>query len=285
MIVADVLDCAFDLEVDRDGRATVSPLAPNPHHLLNPAMSSAAFSFEFDQFALAHQQETTTQRKPQVYPFDLFQPTQDIIAATPDSFDFDLDLSLSTEDSSALQLLSVDPNPAFHFVRPETAKPGPLSTFTVSSESAYESLSSQSESLYRSSYSQASYAASDFSFPLDMDFDRIRLDTMSEYGSSYGGSAYNVPQPTAVDLDAAVGFGLPPSPPYSPDSPKPRQESFSDYESPFTANPAASPNMSISPSASLTPELEDKDTDPRKKYKCNVCPRGLCLFFDRSTLY
>lgn len=231
--------------------------------------------------------------------FFSFHSPSDILAPHPDLFESELDSSLAAFDEVQLQLLTVDSNDAFSYLRSDTPTCGPPSTITVSSESAYDSLSSRSESFYN--YPNSPYAPTNYSFPLDleMDFNRIRVD------SDYGVSASQ----TTVDPNS---FGaLPPTPPRSPPmaSPYEHRSSFSDYSGPRSGrmnNPASdyyaqlaygpttqTTQTTVSPShmtshlpivpsvphaRSLRGVDDDSKEDARKKYKCNSCPRGMFNF-------
>ncbi|KZT23753.1 hypothetical protein NEOLEDRAFT_1068712 [Neolentinus lepideus HHB14362 ss-1] len=110
--------------------------------------------------------------------FDLFsfQTPSDVLAPHPDLFESELDRSLEAcADQFQLQLLTVDSNDAFSFLRSDTPTyNGPPSTITASSESAYESLSSHSESFYNYP-SSPNFTPSNYSFPLDLDMDFRRI--------------------------------------------------------------------------------------------------------------
>ena len=224
--------------------------------------------------------------------FFSFHSPSDILAPHPDLFESELDSSLAAFDEVQLQLLTVDSNDAFSYLRSDTPTCGPPSTITVSSESAYDSLSSHSESFYN--YPQSPYAPTNYSFPLDleMDFQRIHVDNVSDYGVS-------VPPQTTVDPNS---FGaLPSSPPRSPPvaSPFEHRSSFSDYGGVRPArmngadyyshiNYGNATQATVSPShvnSQLPPSVpharslrgvddEAKD-DARKKYRCPACPRGI----------
>ena len=230
--------------------------------------------------------------------FFSFHSPSDILAPHPDLFESELDSSLAAFDEVQLQLLTVDSNDAFSYLRSDTPTCGPPSTITASSESAYDSLSSRSASYYN--YPNSPYAPTNYSFPLDleMDFQRIRVDNVSDYGA-------NPPQQTTVDPNS---FGaLPPSPPRSPPvaTPFEHRSSFSDYggarpgrmngsgstdyythlnygnEAQATVSPSHV-NSQLSgvppvPHARSLRGLDDESKDDaRKKYKCSACPRGEC---------
>jgi hypothetical protein len=209
--------------------------------------------------------------------FFSFQPS-DVLAPHPDLFESELDLISADLDPEALQLLTVDSQDAFAFLRSDTPTCGPLSTITASSESAYDSVSSRSESYYN--YPHSPYPASNYSFPLDleMDFQRIRVDPVAEF--------------TASALNDPKSFGtLPPTPPRSPQHGETYEKNFetrtsySDYGPPrrnsvasdyyYSMGQSVSPQqVPIVPSIPLVQTSDDQKADPRKKYKCNACPRG-----------
>lgn len=260
-------------------------------------MSDSLHSTGFEAYTTDYSKE-----QQQGLDFFSFHSPSDILAPHPDLFESELDSSLAAFDEVQLQLLTVDSNDAFSYLRSDTPTCGPPSTITASSESAYDS--SRSESFYN--YPNSPYAQTNYSFPLDleMDFQRIRVDhsNVSDYGAS-------APQQTTVDPNS---FGaLPPTPPRSPPvaSPYEHRSSFSDYGgarpnrmnvSPPTdyyaqLNYGTGTQTTVSPSH-VTSQLpiipsvpssvpharslrgiddESKD-DPRKKYKCTACPRGMC---------
>jgi hypothetical protein len=175
-------------------------------------------------------------------PIDFFSfNSADILAPHPDLFESELDSSLAAfnESDIQLQLLTVDSNDAFAFLRSDTpthqyrSAHGPPSTLTVSSESFSqdydESLSAYSESFYNAK-------ASHYSLPIDMDFQRIRVDPSADY------AAAATPSPAASGLSSLTddqhSFGtLPPSnrsPPVgnvnaAPNTSYTRSAAYSDY--------------------------------------------------------
>jgi hypothetical protein len=213
----------------------------------------------------------------------------DIVAPSVDSFEYDLDLISQNHDFNAFQLELTQVNSAYNNTVPTQ---GPGSAITFSSESS----SQDTLSCYSEPFSHASPPPSNYSFPLDveMDFQRIRVD---DYAAS---------DPTS--------FGtLPPTPPRSPPQPLPSsakgfekpyvsRTSFSDYSPPIKRSSASSDyynhlsynsGSTISPShisnsipvVPSTPRLvEEAKGDPRKKYKCSVCPRGQLFFRSDDTL-
>jgi hypothetical protein len=232
----------------------------------------------------------TDYAKQQGLDFFSFHSPSDILAPHPDLFESELDSNLAAFDEVQLQLLTVDSSDAYTFLRSDTPTCGPPSTITVSSESAYDSLSSHSESFYN--YSQSNYS---FPLELDMEFQKFRVDGVTDFAAVANSNAL----PAAVDPNS---FGaLPPTPPRSPElssttnSKFNGRSSFSDY-SPMSSSssdyylgfgngnmaqstvaPSNVSNMpAVVPSSRSVHESEDSH-DPRKKYKCNTCPRGDCL--------
>lgn len=223
--------------------------------------------------------------------FFSFHSPSDVLAPHPDLFESELDLISADLDPEALQLLTVDSQDAFAFLRSDTPTCGPLSTITASSESAYDSVSSRSESYYN--YPHSPYPASNYSFPLDleMDFQRIRVDTVADY--------------TTGSLEDPKSFGtLPPTPPRSPQHGKAYEKNFetrtsySDYGPPRrnsvasdyyfsmgqTVQPGHTQQVPIVPSSiPLAQTNEEQKGDPRKKYKCNACPRAFARAYNLKT--
>ena len=166
-------------------------------------------------------------------------------------------------------------------------------TVTVSSESAYDAVSTRSESLYSPPTSSYSSYSSTFPSDLDMEFQRIRVGDVSDYSAQQG--------ITTVDPNS---FGpLPPTPPRSPpvhnakpyDKPYQTRTSYSDYTPArrssissdyyaFGYNQAIA-QSTVSPShisaqlpvVSSLSQVGQRDADPRRKYKCTTCPRGKLL--------
>lgn len=223
----------------------------------------------------------------------LFNSPSDVLAPHPDQFESELDSNLAAFDQLQLQLLTFD----YPFLRSDTPTCGPPSTFTLSSDSAYDSLSSHSESYYN--YPHSPYSPTNYSFPLDldMDFQKFRVDAVSDYAAVNSTQSSNGTLPTTVD---PTSFGtLPPTPPHSPPVPsiEPFDSSFSDYGPPSrSAAPDYYTQLSYNPNAMATvspsrvsaqlplvprprPSSDDGHKgDPRKKYKCTSCPRGDFLF-------
>lgn len=259
-------------------------------------------------FAHRHEQYNNEYMKhQQSLDFFSFSPS-DIAAPHPDLFESDIDSNLAAF-SDHLQLLTVDSNDAYTFFRTENPQwQGPLSTITVSSES-HDSLSNHSDSLYNESLSSfspstnANDPSNTFDFDLDMDFQRVRV-----------GSDYNAVQPSINILGAnadSLTFGaMPPTPPRSPpvtyaiskgyEKPYVPRSSYSDYgqpRRPSTGSTASSDYYSqigytVSPShmtaalpavTSVTLQGTEEKADPRKKYRCNICPRAFARAYNLKT--
>lgn len=237
--------------------------------------------------------------KQQSLDFFSFMTPSDILAPHPDLFESELDSSLAGFDEVQLQLLTVDSNDAYSFLRSDTPTCGPPSTITVSSESAYESLSSHSDSYYN--YPHSPFASSDYSFPLvdlDMDFQRIRVDAVSDYGgvNTQNSSAL------AATVDPNSFGALPPTPPHSPPLAMAKgfnRTSYSDYTPNSIPSSTASdyyghvsydsdlyPAMSsahVSHQLPTTPRPSDERADSRKRYKCPTCPRAFARAYNLKT--
>ena len=229
--------------------------------------------------------------------FFSFHSPSDVVAPHPDLFESDIDSNLAAYPDQ-LQLLTVDSNDAYNYWKAEHPQQGPPSTITVSSES-FESLSSHSDSFYEQlSYYSPSNIASNQLLDLDMEFSRVRV------GSEYSTAQSNINLLNETNDPTSFGT-LPPTPPRSPalpldsDSTKPyiartsysdycpqtrSSTSSSDYYSHLGYTPSLGHTSSVSPLhisaqlqtiASVTPKLEEFKGDPRKKYRCTACPRGV----------
>ncbi|KAI6153347.1 hypothetical protein BKA82DRAFT_665352 [Pisolithus tinctorius] len=267
----------------------------------------------FSSFELYGPEYAKQQQQQQGLDFVSFHSPSDILAPHPDLFELELDSSLAAFNEGVhLQLLTVDSNDAYSFLRSDTPTCGPPSTITASSESAYETLSSRSESFYN--FSDSSYPTTNCPFPLDieMDFQRIRVTNSgcSEYGTSAAVQANPNNMPVTVDPSA---FGaLPISPRSSPTAPvdhSVKRASYSDYggASRIAAVPRSSTAdfylscMGTDPAVSqsgmsqlaVTPCLsqsravrsseEHSRDDPRKKYQCPTCPRAFARAYNLKT--
>ncbi|KAJ7071506.1 hypothetical protein C8F01DRAFT_1110817 [Mycena amicta] len=236
--------------------------------------------------------------------FVSFQSPNDILAPHPDLFELELDSNLAGFDDEQLQLLAIGPHDAYSLFRSDTPTRGPPSNVTASSESAYDSLSSYSESFYN--YPHSPQPPSNYSFPLDleMDFQRIRVEAASEYAAAQASSD--------AAANARMSFGASPAADTSRSTKiyskafNPRA-TFSDY-GPSTRRPSvpvdiygqldfnnAGPTVSPSHISSHlptiaagqmahVPEEEDyKVGDERKKYKCPSCPRAFARQYNLKT--
>ncbi|KAJ6597683.1 hypothetical protein DFH09DRAFT_1023016 [Mycena vulgaris] len=101
--------------------------------------------------------------------FSSSQNPSDILAPHPDFFELELDPTLAGLDDNQLRLLSVNSHDAYSFLRSDTPTPGPSSNITVSSESAYDSLSFYSEPFYN--YPHSPHPPSNHSPPLELEMD------------------------------------------------------------------------------------------------------------------
>ncbi|KAJ4499060.1 hypothetical protein C8R41DRAFT_864234 [Lentinula lateritia] len=258
----------------------------------------ATYNVAPNQYDLYKRQQQ--QQYHQAFDFS-YHASADPLAPLPDEFDTDLDALAGLEDIN-LELLTVE-NDAFQFLRSDTPTCGPPSTLTVSSESAYDSLSAHSESVY--SYSP--HSSSHYSFPLDfeMDFQRISVDPYATAQALAQAQVLNGID--SVDPTTVFNTTLPPTPPRSPPNraqvaskPYVPRSSFSDYgpaRSSMTndyynqlanygvaVSPATGPSpLPVVPSIPLIPSEEDYKGDPRKKYKCNVCPRAFARAYNLKT--
>ncbi|KAF7306613.1 MED6-domain-containing protein [Mycena indigotica] len=234
--------------------------------------------------------------------FVSFQSPNDILAPHPDLFELELDSNLAGFDDEQLELLAIGQHDAYSLFRSDTPTRGPPSNITASSESAYDSLSSYSESFYN--YPHSPQPPSNYSFPLDleMDFQRIRVDAVSEYAVANDAAAttnsrISFAPTTAGDTRSTKIY----SKAYNP------RATFSDY-GPSTRRPSIpvdiygqldfnGPGPTVSPSHISTqlptipagqmahvPEEEDyKVDDTRRKFKCPSCPRAFARAYNLKT--
>lgn len=220
----------------------------------------------------------------------------DIVAPHPDLFESDIDSNLAAF-TDQLQLYTVDSNDAYNFFR--TEKPqwqGPLSTITVSSDS-YDTVSSHSESFYSDPVTSQLNDSENclFDFIDDMDFQRVGV------GSDYANmniiedatdptsfvalpSTPPTSSPTAMNMPKVFEKPYSHRISYSDCGGFPRRRSIttsSDYYPSILytsshGHPTVSPTHISNPSPTITPVPPpvEEVKDPRKKYKCNSCPRG-----------
>ena len=276
----------------------------------NSKPTCSPFSATFDSFDFAKQQSLD---------FFTSHSPSDILAPHPDLFESELDSSLAAFDELQLQLLTVDSNDAYTFLRSDTPTCGPPSTLTASSESAYDSLSSHSDSFYN--YPHSSYTPSDYSFPLDLDMDFQRI-SVADYAAAAAAAVNPTPSNPVImpaTVDPATFGTLPPTPPHSPringTKPFENRSSFSDYGpssstriaisspsdyySQLSYNAEAMVQATVAPSRISASQLSvmppvplprptNDDTykgDPRKKYQCTICPRGKYTFISLHFLF
>jgi hypothetical protein len=240
--------------------------------------------------------------KQQSLDFFSFHSPSDVVAPHPDLFESDIDSNLAAFPD--LQLNIVDSNEAYTYFRTANQFQGPLSTITVSSES-YDSLSSHSESFYNEQIdTQFANLPLDpnqlFDLDLNMDFSRVHV-----------GSEYSAVPSSMSLLDEAsdpASFGaLPPTPPRSPPAPMHNvkanfatRSAYSDYTPPhrssteyyarssYTPSHSSISPMHTSPTmptvASVAPQPFDEfKGDPRKKYRCDRCPRAFARAYNLKT--
>ncbi|KAJ7899970.1 hypothetical protein B0H14DRAFT_3123829 [Mycena olivaceomarginata] len=239
--------------------------------------------------------------------FASFQSPAEILAPHPDLFELELDADLAGFDDEQLQLLTIDSHDAYSFFRSDTPTRGPASNITASSESAYDSLSSYSESFYN--YPHSPQPPSDYSFPLDleMDFQRIRVEAAtSEYAAAQASSDAAAPDRMSFGTSGAPDMARSTKPytkaynsraTFSDYGPSTRRPSVAvDLYSQLNFNsPLAAPTVSPSHLSTQLPtipagsqmahvsEEEDYKGDGRKKYKCSACPRAFARAYNLKT--
>ena len=217
--------------------------------------------------------------------FDFFINSYEPDAPQPEQFDSELDSIAGLDSAVIAGIGSVFTIPAFYINNSNNNTP---SVFTSSSDSAYDTASTLSESF--GNHPKSPYPASTFSFA---DFDMELGQVQPRAGSDYAGSSLN-----SIDSTTdPTSFGtLPPTPPRSPincvnkgyDGSYANPGCFSNYPAggnavtadPFfpldygVANlnhPTVSPlNVSAGPAA----DMDENKMDPRRKHKCPKCPRG-----------
>ncbi|KAG2023859.1 hypothetical protein CC2G_001465 [Coprinopsis cinerea AmutBmut pab1-1] len=231
-----------------------------------------------------------------------FHSPCDLVAPPPEFFEFDIDSGLEGFDDQ-LQVFTVDQS--FQIPRGSV---GPLSTITtsgVSESAASDDIFSDVSSLYASQLSSAQQ-------PQTSDLDNIFSQFEMDFQRVTVGSDYGAPQSAKCHLLQDDGdptsFGrLPPTPPRSPPAAEKRfpiRSSFSDYGPPRRSSIAAPdyfngidfgplPQGTVSPihlnaqlpqAASPTmPIDEGEQRDPRRKYKCNACPRSFARAYNLKT--
>jgi hypothetical protein len=213
-------------------------------------------------------------------------PGVDIVDAPhPDLFESELELSLSSYDQAQLDQLSLDFTADPFAFRSDTTGCGPLSTFTVSSESTYgDSLSSHSESLYSACFSastppNAAYNSIDNS--LDIDFSGFSVGdiTLPDVPNEH-------PSPPSFDFDLSIFPGdtttfLPTIDTMS------MAVAFAQQPAPPSSHSGSSASGSASPPPSRVTEHHrpsgSDGGDARKKYSCDHCSRSFARAFNLKT--
>ncbi|KAJ8689266.1 hypothetical protein PTI98_013307 [Pleurotus ostreatus] len=226
--------------------------------------------------------------KQQNYDFLSFTAPLDIVAPSPDLFETELDLNLEGLDDSQIPFFTVDSNDAFSQLRSGNPTCGPPSTFTISSESTYESTPSAYSASYYNNYTPSAYATSAYSLEFnEVDLRRIDLNTFAD---SFGPSI-------AVDTVDPTTFNDSPSPSSTSTHALSAYEVVEEYEkyiprsssdySPsnreadiFSHQPhthkAAPPAASATKPSRRVSSASDagRPVDPRRKFKCTVCCHG-----------
>ncbi|KAF8350196.1 hypothetical protein F5887DRAFT_877323 [Amanita rubescens] len=230
--------------------------------------------------------------------FDSFiNPTTDPVAPHPEIFESEVDSSLAGYEGP-LDFLN---NPVFSIpLNDSFFNNSAPSAFTSSSDSAYDTVSTRSESFYN--YPNSPYPPSSFSY-VDMDLGQVHPRGGSEYACSATLSTMdNAADPTS--------FGpLPPTPPRSPinsankvfDRSYANSTCFSDYSGASgpvaseyfsslefgasgMSHPTVSPlNVSTRTLGPTTTAMEEHKMDPRRKHKCSKCTRAFARAFNLKT--
>lgn len=267
-----------------------------------------------DEFFQQFHSEITKQSAALDSGFTPFLSPSDTFAPPADDFDFELDNDPLVAAFKGAHTFVADPTPTFTTLRSEIFGAGPASAFTADSESAYDSFSNHSGSLY-SPHSHYN-APSTYSIPLEfnLNFSQIAMDNCSDY------SAHDI-NSVSAGLDIPDSFGsLSPSlsdpasafemSPYSsrsshsdyePTTPArhPILSSTSEYnpsnfgrQAPrhqMTITPASttssSPHLPVIPPMNLVRSVEEpkeSKEDPKKKYQCPNCPRGLHMVLKQA---
>lgn len=214
-------------------------------------------------------------------------------APHPDEFDFEFDNSLSAFDQAQVQLLTLDYNEfAFTNFRSETPQ-GPPSVITASSESAYETLSSYSESLNNYSTSSPGYhPAVESNYPVDLniDFAKFTVDAADLNAASlalmdptHDASLYNLSfdrtgqlfDPTGYDVSATRST-------YSASYPVQGQSTVAPGHI-ITQGAHVADSESPKSSSDNGQAHGGADTDPRKKYACPNCTRSFARAYNLKT--
>lgn len=227
------------------------------------------------------------------------QSPTDVVAPHPEQFDAELDSSLAAFDADVFNLphnfLDTTAD-LFSQWRSDTPTRGVPSTFTVSSESTYDSGYSDALSSYHSSNSPSSAYNPE---EIDAEMQRVlggmfNNDNNSVYGSDYQPRSTHA----SVSIPSMGVFGNTTMPP----SAYPRGCS-SDYEpvthhriptsaasdyypqsypvqatvSPATVSTSLSVPSQAPASLGLPSMKSESSSDPKKKYACTHCSRGMSL--------
>lgn len=237
------------------------------------------------------------QQKPPALDWLSFPAPQVVDAPHPDLFDLELDNSLSAFDQAQVQLLTLDYNDPFAFTtyRSETPQ-GPPSVITASSESAYETLSSYSESLHNYSNPSPSYNGVEQRFPVDLNIDfgkfsfesndlnppALPLMDPSRDPNAYAGLQYDrngqVYDTTQAGYDISATRSTYASSSFVP-------ATGSSIAPSHIGNPGGHIDHSESPKSSSDGGHAQSggDGDPRKKYPCPNCTRSFARAYNLKT--
>lgn len=229
------------------------------------------------------------QQKPPALDWLSFPAPAVVDAPHPDLFDFELDNSLSAFDQAQVQLLTLDYNDSFAFTNYRSETPqGPPSVITASSESAYETLSSYSESLNNYSNSSPGYNAVEHNYPVDLniDFGKFTVDTndLNSTNLALMDPTRDAPAYSGLQYDRS---GQVYDAGYDVSATRSTYSASSGYvpvPGSSTVAPSHIVNSSVHAANSESPKSSsdgghahnNSDGDPRKKYACPNCTR--CMF-------
>lgn len=229
--------------------------------------------------------------KQQNYDFLSFTAPLDIVAPSPDLFETELDLNLEGLDDSQIPFFTVDSNDAFSQLRSGNPTCGPPSTFTISSESTYESTPSAYSASYYNNYTPSAYATSAYSLEFnEVDLRRIDLNTFADsFGPSIAVDTVDPttfndsPSPSSTSTHALSAYEVVEEyekyiPRGSSDySPSNREADIFSHQ-PHTHKAAPPAGSATKPSRRVSSTSDaGRPVDPRRKFKCTVC----CHAFDR----
>ncbi|KZW02111.1 hypothetical protein EXIGLDRAFT_829659 [Exidia glandulosa HHB12029] len=243
-------------------------------------------------------QQQQQQQKPPALDWLSFPAPAVVDAPHPDLFDFELDNSLSAFDQAQVQLLTLDYNDSFAFTNYRSETPqGPPSVITASSESAYETLSSYSESLNNYSNSSPGYNGVEPQHPVDLNIDfgqfnpnhindlnisNLALMDHPRDASVYSGLHGHFDR-SAQEYDASYNISATRST-YSNHSGYVPAPGSSTMAPSHMLNPGAHAANSESPkSSSDGGHAVGGDGDPRKKYPCPNCTRSFARAYNLKT--